>query len=378
MSSGYAEGVAIVGWAQTEHRHRIDDTPMSLINQVVLDALASSKLSIREIEVIVDAGSDFLDGTATSAGVSVDACGAHLKSLTRVAGDGMLAAVYAYLRISAGLADAALVVSYGKSSESNISEQSRACAEPFFMRPLGLDAVSAAALQESAYLGRYGLSRDVCADVVVKNRSAGERNKHAQFRSAVGLDEVLSSGEWVYPLRKLEVSPTSDGACALVMAGGELAGALGVTPAWITGFGHSTDAHYIGARDLHRAVSAGTAARAALHMAGIDDASEIDAFELTEFFAFQELMLYEALGLCGDGEGAAFLAEQTASGRFLLNPSGGALCANPLPATGLVRLAEAASLVIGNGGQREPVHRALAHSSNGLAMQSAVSIVVER
>jgi len=378
MSGGFADEVAIVGWAQTEHCRRAEDTPMGLINRVVLDSLASCNMSIREIEVIVDAGSDFLDGTATSAGLAVDACGAHFKSLIRVAGDGLVAAVYALLRIASGVADSAIVVSYGKSSESDIAEQARACAEPFFTRPTGIDAVSAAALQESAYLGRYGISRDACADVVVKNRASGENNPFAQLRSSVTRDEALSSPDWTHPIRKLEVSPASDGACALVMVEGGVAEKLCVEPAWVTGVGHSMDSHYIGARDLHRAQAAANAAAMAKEMAGVSDAAEIDAFEMCEFFAFQELMFYEAMGLCSEGEGPDFLSEQVRSGGLLLNPSGGALCANPLPATGLVRLADAAALVTGRtASQSGRAKRAMAIGNNGLAMQSSACMILE-
>ena len=378
MSGGFADEVAIVGWAQTEHRHRVDETPMGLINRVVLDSLASCNMSIREIEVIVDSGSDFLDGTATSAGLAVDACGAHFKSLIRVAGDGLLAAVYALLRIASGVADSALVVSYGKSSESDIAEQARACAEPFFTRPMGLDAVSASALQESVYLGRYGISRDACADVVVKNRAAGAANPYAQLRSQVTREAVLASADWTHPIRKLEVSPASDGACAIVMVEGSIAERLCVEPAWITGIGHSMDSHYIGSRDLHRAVAAANAATMAKQMAGVEDAAEVDAFEMCEFFAYQEFMFYEAMGLCSEGEGPGFLSEQARSGGPLLNASGGALCANPLPATGLVRLADAAALVTGRGAAGTgQVKRALAIGNNGLAMQSSACMILE-
>jgi acetyl-CoA C-acetyltransferase len=378
------EEVAVVGWAQTRHeRAKTADTQQSMIFDVVTRALRSCSMTIRDIDVVVDAGSDFLDGRSTSNCATVDAMGAHFKEESKVAGDGLLAAIYAHLRVASGLFSSALVVAYGKSSEGSLLDQTRAMADPFYLRPLGLDALSAGALQARAYMEHYGVADEAPAKVAVKNRSAGAANPNAQLRHPESLDEVLSNGYLVAPIRRLEACPVTDGACAVVLVDWATAQTLGVRPAWITGVGHTQDAYYPGSRELHRAASSRRASRRAREMAGIfDPFAELDVIELTEYYAYQELMLYEALGLCGDGEGAELLdsGETAQGGRTPVNPSGGALCANPLVATGLVWLAEAAAQVSNRAGdlQVDGAERALAHATGGFAMQSAATMVLER
>lgn len=376
--------MAVVGWAQTRHeRAKTRQTHQSMIFDVVTRALRSCSITIRDIDVVIDAGSDFLDGRSTSNCATVDAMGAHFKEESKIAGDGLLAAISAYMRVASGLYSSALVVAYGKSSEGALLEQTSAMADPFYLRPLGLDSLSAGALQARAYMEHYGIDPEAPARVVVKNRAAGAANANAQLRSEVALEEVLASGDLASPIRRLEACPLTDGACAVIMVDWSTAQTLGVRPAWITGVGHMQDVYYPGSRDLYRAVSSRRAARRACEMAGIlDPVAELDVIELTEYYAYQELMLYEALGLCGDGEGGDLLESGNTGpgGRIHVNPSGGAICANPLVATGLVRLAEAAAQVSNRAGdlQVDGAERALAHASGGFAMQSAATVLLER
>ncbi|MBU4240121.1 MAG: thiolase family protein, partial [Actinobacteria bacterium] len=374
------EEVGAVGWSQTRHgRALVGETPQSLIYSVVTGALDSCGLSIQDIDVVIDAGSDFLDGRGISSCVTADAMGAQFKEESKVAGDGLLAAIYAYMRIASGLCSTAVVVAYGKSSESSVRKQARTMAEPFYLRSLGLDALSAGALQARAFMQHYGIDPGACAAVAVKNRRAGVKNPHAQLTEELTLDQVERSPEIMSPIRKLEACPITDGACAVVLAEGRMARSIGARTAWITGIGHSADAYSPGVRELQRAASAKRAARSAYEMAGVSDPlSELDLLEVSEFYAYQELMLYEALGLCGEGESADILEAGVTGpgGRAQVNPSGGALCANPLVATGLVRLAEASAQVSGRAGglQVEGARKALAHAGGGLAMQTAACI----
>ena len=375
--------VGVIGWAQTAHGTLERQTHQSLVYLVVNEALSSCRLSIHDIDVVIDAGSDFLDGRGISTCITVDSMGAHFKEESKIAGDGLLAAIYAHMRISSGLFSTALVVAYGKSSESPARSQSMSMCEPFYLRPLGLDATSAAALQARAYLHHYGVGEEAPAKVAVKNRANGARNSQAQLRAPVTIDEVLGSPQRVSPIHELEEAPVTDGACALVMAEADIARALGVRPAWISGSGHAMDPYSPGARQMHKARPAALAAGAAYQGAGISDPlSQLDLLEVTELYAHQELMLYEALGLCGEGEAAGLLDSGATGpgGAVPVNVSGWALCANPVVATGLVRLVEACSHVTSRaeGDRIDGACKALAHASGGLAMQTAACMIVER
>ena len=122
------------------------------------------------------------------------------------------------------------------------------------------------------------------------------------------------------PLRAHDCAPVSDGAAVAILAAGDRARELCPRPAWITGFEHRVDSAVLGARDLTAAPSATAAARAA-------GADGVDTAELHAPFTHQELLLQRALGL---GEGVR------------VNPSGGALCGNPMFAAGLARIGLAA------------------------------------
>ena len=133
------------------------------------------------------------------------------------------------------------------------------------------------------------------------------------------------------PLRAHDCAPVSDGAAVAILAAGDRARELCPRPAWITGFEHRIDSAVLGARDLTAAPSATAAA------AGRGRGDGVDIAELHAPFTHQELLLRRALGL-GDG--------------VRINPSGGALCGNPMFAAGLARIGEAANEVINGRADR--------------------------
>jgi acetyl-CoA C-acetyltransferase len=146
--------------------------------------------------------------------------------------------------------------------------------------------------------------------------------------------------------------------------------------------GHYQEAFSLGARDLTFARAGQLAAKRAFQMARIrNPLQELDVAEVYEPFGFQELMWYEALGFCPPGQGAALLEKRVTEmgGRLPVNPSGGALAANPMLATGLVRIIEAAAQVAGRAGKmqvKKRVRRALAAATNGVALQNCAVFVL--
>ena len=124
------------------------------------------------------------------------------------------------------------------------------------------------------------------------------------------------------PLRRHDLPPITDGAVAVVIARADKARELCDNPVWISGFAHYSELHYPGMRDLTSSPSTTLAAKAA----GLDEAP-VEVAEIQSAFTHEEPLLVEALGLGAD---------------VAVNPSGGPLAANPIMATGLVRVAEAA------------------------------------
>jgi acetyl-CoA C-acetyltransferase len=130
----------------------------------------------------------------------------------------------------------------------------------------------------------------------------------------------------------------------------------------------------MGDRNLAEITALTSAAKKAYAMAHITNPrEEIDVAELHEISAYHELMEYEALGFCDKGEGASLIEKDitTVNGTLPVNPSGGTLSSNPVSASGLIRVCEAALQVMGKANQRqiEGVKIALAHATSGFAAQ---------
>jgi acetyl-CoA C-acetyltransferase len=231
------------------------------------------------------------------------------------------------------------------------------------------------------YMDSHGVTDEHLAKVAVKNLSNAAANPWAHRKMAkVSVNEVLGSKVLCDPIRELMMSPVSDGACAVIIASEEKAREICSKPVWIEGVGSCQDA-YIRDRDLRSLESLKTAARTAYKMAGVKEpAAELDVVELSEKFAHEELMAYESLGLCREGEGKRLIEKGTTGkeGKIPVNPSGGALGADPVCATGLVRVIEAAKQIRGEaeGCQVPNVRRALAHGQFGMCAQKNMVYVL--
>ena len=156
----------------------------------------------------------------------------------------------------------------------------------------------------------------------------------------------------VRPLRTGDCPPVGDGAAAVILAAGERARELCPRPAWIRGIDHRIEAHGLGVRDLTDSPST----RLAAEKAGAFE-RPVDTAELHAPFSSQEVVLRKALGL---------------DEKVRVNPSGGALAANPMMAAGLIRVGEAASRI-----HRGESDRALAHATSGPCLQQNLVAVLE-
>jgi acetyl-CoA acetyltransferase len=345
--------VAIVAFAQTPFVRRTRLNDAELVMEVVTAALERARLPRREIGFCCSGSSDFLTGAPFSFVGALDAVGAWPPiQESHVEMDGAWALYEAWVRLQHGDVDTALVYAFGRSSLGDLQDVLAMQLDPYYVAPLMPDAIGLAALQARALLdgGRHG-ERDF-AEVVAQSRARALTNPHAQLRGAVTASALLDAPYLAQPLRKHDCPPISDGAAAIVLAAGDRARALCARPAWIAGIDHRIEPHSLGARELARSPSTERAARAAgAH------ARPIDVAELHAPFSPQELILRDALGL---------------DGRTAVNPSGGALAANPIMVAGLVRLGEAAARVMDGSAAR-----ALGHATSGPCLQQNLVCVME-
>ncbi len=349
-------------------------------NKEVLDKAGMKR---DEVGCVISASSDiFHSGLSCANSYDWDGIGAFLKEGSR-AEESMFAFIYGSMRIMSGQFDTVLVTALVKGSENPENDTCTSFfADPFYLRPVGLNETSAAALQMREYMERYGITEDQCAKVVVKNLGNALHNPCAHIKKKVSVEDVLNSERIYDPLKVLECAPKSDGVVSVLLSSEDKAGKLTNKPVWLEGYGCSMDHFNPGDRDLLNG-QLKTAAASAYKMSKISDpVKEIDVAEICEPYAFQELLWSEHLGFCGEGEGGKLIDSGVTQidGDFPINPSGGVLAMNPYVSRGLYRIVESALQIRGQAGEHQldkKVKTALAHGTHGFAGQCH-SVVILR
>jgi len=347
--------VAVVAFAQSpcvrreERRNEVE-----MLMPVVRGALDACGLAREDVGFYVSGSSDYLAGVPFSFVQALDAVGAWPPiQESHVEMDGAWALYEAWVRLQHGDVDTALVYAFGKSSPGPLRELLALQLDPYLVAPLWPDAISLAALQARMLLDAGLATEADMAGVVARSRRAALGNPDAQLRGEPAVETLLAEPYLVSPLRRHDCPPIGDGAAVAVLAAGDRARRLCARPAWIAGIDHRIESHALGARDLVASSSTALAAERAGVFAG-----PVDVAELHAPFSHQELILGRALRL--DGETA-------------VNPSGGALAANPMMVAGLARIGEAAGRVM-DGSAR----RAVAHATSGPCLQQNLVCVLER
>jgi acetyl-CoA C-acetyltransferase len=375
--------VAVIGIAQTKYQRENPASHAELSYEVTRAALDDAGLAIEDIDNTVTVCNDFWDGRTISCMGVTEATGSHRVPTTNVEGDGTYGALMGAMQILSGLHTVTLVVAESKVSEGVPSAIANAMFDPVYERVLGLDAINSSALQMRSYMAKYGVTEEQCAKVSVKNHGNARANPYAQVPLEITVDDVLRSRVLAEPIKLLDASPVSDGACAVILAEEHFAKARCRKPVWIAGVGHCADAYHLGDRDLAEADALVSAAKRAYEMAGITQpAKEIDVAEVYDAFSYMELMWMEGLGLCGRGKGGeAIDSGMTQMGGPLpVNPSGGVLSAHAVQVAGLARIAEAVLQLRGEAGQRQ-VDRAsvaVAHGIEGACGQGHCVFVLDK
>jgi sterol carrier protein 2 len=198
------------------------------------------------------------------------------------------------------------------------------------------------------HMERYGTTPLHFAKIGWKNHKHSVNNPYSQFQDEYSLEDILAAPMVYEPLTKLQCCPTSDGSAAAVLASEDFVRKHGLADraVEIAGMAMATDLPSsfderscikIAGYDLSR-----TAARKAYEQSGLGP-ENVDVVELHDCFSCNELLTYEALGLCPEGKAGAFVDEgaNTYGGRVVVNPSGGLISkGHPLGATGLAQCSE--------------------------------------
>ncbi len=352
--------VAVVGFAHAPHVRRTEGTTNGVEMLMPCFAELYADLGIKQTDIgfWCSGSSDYLAGRAFSFLSAIDSIGAVPPiNESHVEMDAAWALYEAYIKILTGSVDTALVYGFGKSSAGVLRRVLAMQTDPYTVAPLVPDAVSTAGLQARFGLDSGKWTAEQMAQVALDSFAVAERTDSEKAPDssdeAKCISELLARPYFADPLRRHDIAPITDGASAIVLAAGDRARELRENPAWITGIEHRIETPVLGARDL--TTSPSTAASAAAATGG--DTGSIDVAELYAPFTHQQLILTEAIGLGASTK---------------INPSGGALAANPMFSTGLERIGFAARHIFDGSAQR-----VLAHATSGAALQQNLVAVME-
>lgn len=233
------------------------------------------------------------------------------------------------------------------------------------------------ALMGMRHREKYGTRLEHFAQVSVKNHDHAVHNPHAQYKSAVSMEQVMNSRMICDPITLLQCSPTTDGAAAAVICSESFARRHGLGRAVQIIDSVLTSDQDEQARNEFTLEHVKRAADKLYERSGIGP-QDLSVVETHDCFSVAELVAYEALGLCAEGEGGRLVEEGSTriGGRMPVNPSGGLLAkGHPLGATGLGQIAELVSQLRGEAGARQVEGARIGLSSNMGMWSSCVTML---
>ena len=380
----------IVGWAHTPFGKLADETVESLVVRVANAALADAGLAAKDVDEIVlghfNAGFSAQDFTASL--VLQASPDLRFKRATRVenaCATGSAAVHQGLTSIAAGAARTVLVVGVEQMTTTPGPEIGRNLLKASYVREeADIDGGFAGIFGKiaSLYFQRWGDQSDALARIAAKNHKNGVGNPYAQIRKDLGYDFCRTESEKnprvAGPLKRTDCSLVSDGAAALVLTNVETALTLNKAIVFRAAE-HVQDFLPMSRRDVLKFEGSAFAWQRALARAGIG-LKDLSFAEVHDCFTIAELIVYEAMGLAPEGQGARVIADGISAkdSALPINPSGGLKAkGHPIGATGVSMHALTAMQLTGTAGDMQIKDAKLGGIFNmgGTAVANYVSIL---
>jgi len=338
---------------------------------------------------VIGSAPDAFDGVHMKGEYLLEGAGGIGMPTSRVyvgGGTGVFSPIGGWWHVASGLFDTCMVVAEEKMSPLHPHPQYAfwSIFDHTLERPLGVTLLWIFALEMRRYMHVYGIKEEDIALVAVKNKLNALDHPCAQLGAKITVDDVMRSEKLVWPVKRYDVSPPSDGAVAMVLASEDVARKYTDDPVWIDGVGWNVDTQYWTNRDLCYPEYLERAARMAYKMAKIEDPrKDLDFAEVYDPFDYKELHHMEGLMLAEKGQASKLTKEGVTQrdGDFPINPSGGLLgVGNPIAAAGLMKVCEVFWQLRGEAGKRQvkkDVNRGLAQAWGDL-MQVGTVITLRR
>ena len=356
-----ARRAAIVGIGQTYHRSKRPDVNIGeLCGEAVRAALKDAEISPKEIGAFIVGNMELFEGRYMQDMWQADYIGAVGKPEIRVTTGGTTGgslACVAFEYVTSGVFDLVMALGFEKQSEGDTRAGLKTVADPLINRWQTTGAIGYFARVATFYIKETGAPEDAGSRVRLRLAKHAARNPYAHLRLDLeSVEQVMKSPYLVPPLRQYDMCPTSEGACAIIVASEEKAAKMARKPVWVVDWTsvHKEMVYVRGGR--HSTADLEMAASKLFKRNGITKPMEdICVAEIYGPATWAELEWLESYGFCDKGQ--AWRLEEKGhfdwNSAFPVNPSGGVVCTNPIGATALIRVAESALQLRGDAGERQ-------------------------
>jgi acetyl-CoA C-acetyltransferase len=313
--------------------------------------------------VVMGSAPDAFDGIHQKGENLLDGAAAAGKPYMRIfngGGTGVFAPITGWWHVASGVADVCLVVCEEKMGSCYPHPQTafRHIWDPILDRPLNPNLVWLFAMEMNRYMTVHKIKKEDIAMVAVKNKRNAVGHPCAQIPDAkITVEDVLNSEVMAWPVQRLDISPPSDGASALIFCADDKVRQFTDDPVFVSGVGWNIDSTMWTNRDLYFPQYLANASKMAYKMAGIDNPrKQIDFAEPYDPFDYKELHHMEGMLLCKKGEAPILTREGVTErdGDMPMCPSGGLLgVGNPIAATMGQKICELYWQLAGKAGKRQ-------------------------
>ncbi|XP_056629937.1 sterol carrier protein 2 [Diorhabda sublineata] len=347
-----------VGMTKFEKPGRRNDDYPEWGKEAIISALDDAKVNMKEVQ-LATAGYVYGDSTCGQRVVyEVGMNGIPIFNVNNNCSTGASALMLAKELVESGKCDCALAVGFEKMERGSLTSKFNDRTNPLDKHveamsemadivnaPMAAQMFGNAAIE---HMKKYGTKPEHLAKIAYKNHKHSVNNPKSQFRDLYTLEQILQSPKVYGPLTKLQCCPTSDGAAAAILASEKFVKTHGLESkaVEILGMEMATDLpSTFGDKSLMKVVGYDMTKLAAerLFQKTNKRPTDVQVVELHDCFSANELITYEALGLCPPGKAAELIdrGDNTYGGKYVVNPSGGLISkGHPLGATGLAQCAE--------------------------------------
>ena len=361
--------VAVVGVGQSTFGKAPQRTAVELGQEAVVAALKDAGLSPRDIQVAY--ASRMYDCWVTAQCIlkEVGVRGIEMVNVENACAGGATAFRGVWKEIADDHYDVGIAIGVESMTTSPIAHRLIPPTMDDLDGQLGLTMPGIFAILARRQMEQYGTTVEDFAQISVKNHHHGCLNPFAQYRKEFTVEEILNSRMICDPITLLQCCPNTDGAAAAILCSTDVARRYTTKPIRVIGSALlSGDYGYL-MQDITIPPLGSKTAKMAYEMAGVGP-EDIDVVELHDAFANEEMLRYEELGLCRQGEGTSLIRERATwvGGRIPVNPSGGLLAlGHPLSASGVRNIAEIVLHLRGQAGERQTPNAkvGLAHMLGG-------------